>query len=651
MPFLPHWKIRSFHLISLLFISILAVAALAACGSEAEPAGPSADASTSSSSVPESDVIAPAEPAVVDPLPLATPAGAKSTMPSGPTLSPEPTSTVLATPIVQVEPTQAPREVPTDPPEVAAVEESDRSVAPDEVLAQPDATWSDVFNTFSEEEQSCIRGEMGDERLDSILDQPFALEGLEEEPVAVLDCISDEVAREILLADFAAQNGGLTGEQELCLRGLLGNISPVELAKAMSPDSQSEPTQEQALLMLSFGFGMVTCIPEFGSGGPGAMPGSEGPIGGPTIRDESLLWSYTTGGWVVTAPAVVDGVVYVGSDDYSVYALNAASGELLWSHATGDVIRSTPTVVDGRVFVGSNDNHVYALDAATGELLWRFDTGGWAQYSPQVGNGNVYLAVQGNTGQKVVALDAATGETEWTADVAARIDPTYTPTVSGNQLYVAGAVYGDFYVLDAANGEEVWQAGVSSYVESAPTVLDGIVYLTVVNQAYALDDNTGEVIWSLNTDEYPARDFPALVVNGVYYLAPSDKVYALDAATGAQLWTYESQMLSTAPAVAGGVFYGASEETGLLFALDAATGAEIWTEPTEGAAIHSIAVIDNTLYVESDMVPLLAVDLQARASFKEFQKGGFSDIRGYTVKDGVLYFGSFDNRMDAYTAP
>ena len=651
MPFLPHWKIRSFHLISLLFISILAVAALAACGSEAEPAGPSADASTSSSSVPESDVIAPAEPAVVDPLPLATPAGAKSTMPSDPTLSPEPTSTVLATPIVQVEPTQAPREVPTDPPEVAAVEESDRSVAPDEVLAQPDATWGDVFNTFSEEEQSCIRGEMGDERLDSILDQPFALEGLEEEPLAVLECVSDDMARQILLADLSSQFPGITEDQKVCLGELLGTMSPVELAQAMSPDA----TQEQAFLMLSFALGMVACVPELaqegGAGGPTGGDGGQGTDESFVLEDPTLLWSYTTGGWVVTAPAVVDGVVYVGSDDYSVYALNAASGELLWSHATGDVIRSTPTVVDGRVFVGSNDNHVYALDAATGELLWRFDTGGWAQYSPQVGNGNVYLAVQGNTGQKVVALDAATGETEWTADVAARIYPTYTPTVSGNQLYVAGAVYGDFYVLDAANGEEVWQAGVSSYVESAPTVLDGIVYLTVVNQAYALDDNTGEVIWSLNTDEYPARDFPALVVNGVYYLAPSDKVYALDAATGAQLWTYESQMLSTAPAVAGGVFYGASEETGLLFALDAATGAEIWTEPTEGAAIHSIAVIDNTLYVESDMVPLLAVDLQARASFKEFQKGGFSDIRGYTVKDGVLYFGSFDNRMDAYTAP
>ena len=37
MPFLPQCQVRNFRLISLLFISIFAVAAVAACGSEPEP--------------------------------------------------------------------------------------------------------------------------------------------------------------------------------------------------------------------------------------------------------------------------------------------------------------------------------------------------------------------------------------------------------------------------------------------------------------------------------------------------------------------------------------------------------------------------------------------------------------------------------------
>ena len=66
----------------------------------------------------------------------------------------------------------------------------------------------------------------------------------------------------------------------------------------------------------------------------------------------------------------------------------------------------------------------------------------------------------------------------------------------------------------ADTGESVWAADVGGNVESAPTVLDGVVYPTVVNNAYPLDEMTREVIWQVNTEEFPARDSPALVVDG-----------------------------------------------------------------------------------------------------------------------------------------
>ena len=46
------------------------------------------------------------------------------------------------------------------------------------------------------------------------------------------------------------------------------------------------------------------------------------------------LGSYATGGGVDSSPAVANGVVYVGSNDNKVYALNASTGEKLWSYAT-----------------------------------------------------------------------------------------------------------------------------------------------------------------------------------------------------------------------------------------------------------------------------------------------------------------------------
>jgi len=74
-----------------------------------------------------------------------------------------------------------------------------------------------------------------------------------------------------------------------------------------------------------------------------------------------LQWTFTTGGIVSAAPAVANGVVYVGSQDGTIYALLADSGAELWSFPTGGPILSSPAVVNGVVYVGSNDSNVYAF--------------------------------------------------------------------------------------------------------------------------------------------------------------------------------------------------------------------------------------------------------------------------------------------------
>ncbi|TMC92339.1 MAG: hypothetical protein E6J22_09625 [Chloroflexi bacterium] len=79
-----------------------------------------------------------------------------------------------------------------------------------------------------------------------------------------------------------------------------------------------------------------------------------------TTGDE--YWNYATRGRVDSSPAVADGVVYVGSHDHTLYALSAQAGEKLWSYTTGGSIISSPTVADGAVFVGSNDHNLYAFN-------------------------------------------------------------------------------------------------------------------------------------------------------------------------------------------------------------------------------------------------------------------------------------------------
>ncbi len=630
---------------------LLAVSALASCASEPKPEP--VTVTTDASNIAESASTVGTQPGQ---RPASVTALSKATSPEPVAVTPVPTSIPAATPtpiVIRPSPTHLSPRVPTaEPTNALNQSEADSpgspATGPVYTDIRPTSTWGDIYTSFSEEEQSCIRDGLGDERLESIMPRPFGLEGLEEESPALLHCVSDETAREIFLADTAAQMGGLTGEQAGCLRTLLGNFSPSDLAAA----STGEPTPENAMMMLSFGLGLVACLPELAAQPTGGAPPDVGGSGPAQLgQGRSPLWSFTTGGWVVTAPAVVNGVVYAGSDDRNLYALEAATGELLWSHTTGDVIRSTPSVVDGRVFFGSNDNHLYALDAATGVELWKFDTGEWVQYSPTVGGGRVYFGAPAHGDRRVHAVDAATGEVAWVAEHPFPMGANHTPAVIGDRVYASGAEYGQFYALNADDGETIWQAEVGGYVESSPTVGDGIVYLTVANRAYAFDESTGDIVWEVNTEEFPARDFPALMVDGIYYLAPSSKVYALDAATGTEVWSYESGMLSTAPVVTGGALYAASGDEGAVFALDAATGQEIWKESTGGQVIQSLTATGGLLYGESDTGELLAADANSGVILWSFAKGGFSDVRGYTVVEEVIYSAGPNNSVYAHSAP
>ena len=75
-------------------------------------------------------------------------------------------------------------------------------------------------------------------------------------------------------------------------------------------------------------------------------------------------WSAGTGNAVRSSPAVVNGVVYVTSENDTLYTFDATSGSPLWNGPLGTVLGwSSPAVVDGVVYVGSGDHRLYAFDA------------------------------------------------------------------------------------------------------------------------------------------------------------------------------------------------------------------------------------------------------------------------------------------------
>src|ERR1041384_254439 len=92
-----------------------------------------------------------------------------------------------------------------------------------------------------------------------------------------------------------------------------------------------------------------------------------------------------------SSPTVSNGVLYVGSDDSYLYALNAQTGELKWKFKTGDVVYSSPAVVAGVIYFGSHDGYLYAVNAEAGSERWRFKTGYRVYSSPAISDGVIYF--------------------------------------------------------------------------------------------------------------------------------------------------------------------------------------------------------------------------------------------------------------------
>src|SRR5579885_1570592 len=105
------------------------------------------------------------------------------------------------------------------------------------------------------------------------------------------------------------------------------------------------------------------------------MSGAAGPMPVPFPDQLRERWTFKTGNAIEGAPAVVGGVVYVGSLDKHLYAIDLATGQQKWKTKLG-AFKASPGVKGGRVYIGDLDGKFYCVNAADGKPVWTFETDG-----------------------------------------------------------------------------------------------------------------------------------------------------------------------------------------------------------------------------------------------------------------------------------
>jgi hypothetical protein len=103
------------------------------------------------------------------------------------------------------------------------------------------------------------------------------------------------------------------------------------------------------------------------------------------------LWAFRTGGRVYSAATPSGDDVFFGSDDGSLYKVDADSGILLWEFKTGGKVRAAPALAEGRVVVPSWDGFLYAINAESGRPLWKAPIAPYTRAAPAVQGDRVYL--------------------------------------------------------------------------------------------------------------------------------------------------------------------------------------------------------------------------------------------------------------------
>lgn len=304
------------------------------------------------------------------------------------------------------------------------------------------------------------------------------------------------------------------------------------------------------------------------------------------------IWSAETGDEVRGTPLYHEGMIYVGSYDKNLYALEAASGKVAWKYASDGGITGKAAVSEGNIFFGSEDRRLHVVSSRTGKVVWTYYADGPVRSSPRIAQGHVFF---GSDDGFLHAVNTVSGRLSWKVEAGSPVRST--PFVSDEHAFF-GSEDGDFTCIDF-RGDARWRFKAKRAITSSPTVVnDAVLFASMDGTLYSLEAKSGWAIWRFRLGKGSISS-PAVEDGKIYIGAADNTIYCIDMRSAKEIWRYEAKhQVASSPVVHKGAVYCGSVD-GNLYCLDAEGGRLLWRYESGGAITGSALVSEDMVFFGS----------------------------------------------------
>jgi len=307
-------------------------------------------------------------------------------------------------------------------------------------------------------------------------------------------------------------------------------------------------------------------------------------------QSHSPIWTFTCEDEIRGTASYQDGVLYIGSYDHNLYALEAENGKFIWKYAANGGIVSKPAIHDNKLYFGSTDQYVHAISCRGGKKVWVQSTEGAIYSSPTIAEGHLFI---GSDDEHLHVLNILAGREAWSVNLGSRVRSS--PIVAADSVFI-GSENGEIQCYDFS-GNIRWRTAAKRAVTASPHFYDHVIYITSLDGIlYAIDAKSGWVIWRYRM-ESGSISTPTTNENHIYVGSTDNSLYCINIKSANKVWSFATDnQVNSSPVFYKGAVYFCNVD-GLVYSLHSGSGRLRWKYQTDGSITGSPIIVNDILYI------------------------------------------------------